>query len=101
MDITSSLAIIALSALVHASFQLSVSVLMLLSGHTMGKKQTPGKLLRMTTSFIIGAFTMTLLLISFFSLMTQNIFGINAPQIVWSIVCGLSVGVAVSIWLFR
>lgn len=100
MDTTSSLAIITLSALIHASFQLSVSVLMLLSGHTMGKKQPVGKLLRMTTSFIIGAAVMTLLLISFASMIIQNIFGYNAPLIVWSVACGLAVGVAVSVWLF-
>lgn len=100
MDIVSSLAIITLSALIHASFQLSVSVLMLLSGHAIGKKQTPGKLMRMTTGFIIGAGVMTLLLLSFSAMMIQGIFGFRTPPVVWSIACGLSVGVAVSIWLF-
>ncbi|HPF30942.1 MAG TPA: hypothetical protein PLO25_01345 [Candidatus Saccharibacteria bacterium] len=100
MDIFSSLAIITLSAIIHASFQLSVSVLMLLSGHSLGKKQTNIKIMRRTTSFVIGASIMTLLLLSSTSTLLLGIFGYNTPQIVWSIVCGLSVGVAVSIWLF-
>lgn len=100
MDIPSSLAIIALAALIHASFQLSVSVLMLLSGHTIGAKRTQAKLLRMTTSFVIGAGVMTLLLLSFVSLALVDTFGSETPQIIWSMSCGLSVGVAVSIWLF-
>lgn len=100
MDIPSSLAIIAFAALIHASFQLSVSVLMLLGGHAIGAKRSHAKLLRLTTSFVIGAGIMTLLLLSLASLVLLDIFGAETPQIVWAIACGLSVGVAVSIWLF-
>jgi hypothetical protein len=100
MNIISSFAIIALSALIHASFQLSVSVLMLLGGHSIGAKQSHARLLRLTTSFIVGSGIMTMLLLSFTSLMIQDFFGFNTPEIVWSIACGLSVGVAISIWLF-
>ena len=100
MDIPSSLAIIALAALIHTSFQLSVSVLMLLGGYTIGAKQSQARLLRLTTSFVIGAGIMTLLLLSFVSLVFLDAFGYDTPQILWAICCGLSVGVAVSIWLF-
>jgi hypothetical protein len=100
MDIASSLAIITLAALVHASFQLSVSVLMLLSGHTIGAKRSQAKLLRLTTSFVVGAGIMTLLLLSLVALVLLDFFWTGTPKIVWAIACGLSVGVAVSIWLF-
>jgi hypothetical protein len=100
MGIPVSLAIIALAALVHASFQLSVSVLTLLSAHTIGTKRTRAKLLRLITSFVFGAGVMTLLLLSFLSLVLLSLFGMNTPQIVWAIACGISAGVAVSIWLF-
>lgn len=100
MDIISSLAIISLAALVHASFQLSISVLTLLSGHAIGSKRSHSKLLRMTSSFVFGAATMTILLLSFVSFALINIFGKSAPQIVWMAVCGLMIGVAISIWLF-
>lgn len=100
MDIPSSLAIISLAALIHASFQLSVSVLTLLSGHSIGAKHSQAKLLRLTTSFVLGAGVMTILLLSFVSLVLIRFYGNNPPQIVWAAACGLLVGVAVSIWLF-
>lgn len=100
MGIVTSLAIIALAALVHASFQLSVSVLTLLSAHTLGAKRSHFKLLCLSASFVFGTGLMTVLLLSFISLLLINIFGNKTPQIIWAIVCGLSIGVAISIWLF-
>ena len=100
MDIPSSLAIVALAALVHASFQLSVSVLTLLSGHTIGAKQSHSKLLRLTTSFLFGAAVMTILLLSFTSLVFLSLYRSDTPQVVWAAACGLLIGVAISIWLF-
>lgn len=100
MGIPISLAIIALAALIHASFQLSISVLTLLSGHTIGSKRSHSKLLQLTTSFVVGSGTMTILLISFISLVLLCIFGTNTPQIMWSAGCGLLIGVAISVWLF-
>ena len=43
---------------------------------------------------------MTVLLLSFTSLLILNLYGTNTPQIIWAAVCGLLVGVAVSVWLF-
>ena len=100
MDIPSSLAIIAFAALIHASFQLSISVLTLLSGHAIGAKRSHAKLLRLTSSFVFGAGLMTVLLLSFTSLVLLDLFGTNAPQIAWAVSCGLLIGVAVSVWLF-
>lgn len=100
MGIPISLAIIALAALIHASFQLSVSVLTLLSAHTIGARRSQARLLRLTTSFVFGAGIMTLLLLSFTSLVLLNVFDPNTPQVVWAAACGLSVGAAISIWLF-
>ena len=100
MSIPISLAIIALAALVHASFQLSVSVLTLLSAHTLGAKRSQLKLLRLTTSFVFGVGLMTLLLLSFVSLLLVSLFGTETPQIIWAIACGLAAGVAISIWLY-
>jgi hypothetical protein len=100
MDIPSSLAIISLAALVHASFQLSVSVLTLLSGHSIGAKHTQARLLRLTSSFVFGAAVMTVLLLSFVSLILIRFYGNITPQVVWAAACGLLVAVAVCIWLF-
>ena len=100
MDIPTSLAIIAFAALIHTSFQLSVSMLTLLSGHVIGSKRSSAKLFRLTTSFVIGVGIMTILLLSFVSLLLLSIYGPDTPQIIWAAGCGLMFGVAISIWLF-
>ena len=100
MGIPVSLAIIAFAALIHASFQLSVSVLTILSGHSIGAKHTQTKLFRLTTSFLFGAGLMTVLLLATISFILSNIFGSVTPQIVWAGACGLLFGVAISVWMF-
>lgn len=100
MDIITSLAIIALAALVHTSFQLSVSVLTLMSGHAIGAKKTRARLLMLSSSFAIGAGVMTLLLLSFISLMFLHFYGGAAPLLTWSIGCGLVLGIGIAVWLF-
>jgi len=100
MDIPSSLAIVTLAALIHASFQLSVSVLTLLSGHAIGAKTAQAKVLRLTFGFVCGVGVMTLLLLSFISLILLHVFGTDAPEFVWAIACGLLIGVGLAVWLF-
>lgn len=101
MDIPSSLAIIALAALIHASFQLSVSVLTLLSGHALGKKRSQAKIFRLTWGFILGVGVMTLLLLSFVSLIFLHVFGDSeVPLVVWAVACGLVLGIGIAVWLF-
>ena len=100
MDIPSSLAIVTLAALIHASFQLSVSVLTLLSGHAIGAKTAQAKVLRLTFSFVCGVGVMTLLILSFISLIFLHAFGSDAPEFVWAIACGLLIGVGLAVWLF-
>lgn len=100
MDIASSLAIVTLAALVHASFQLSVSVLTLLSGHAIGAKHSQARVMRLTSGFVAGVAVMTLLSLSFISLLFLHLFGHDAPQIIWAITCGLLVGVGLAVWFF-
>lgn len=100
MNIVSSLLVVALAALVHASFQLSVSVLTLLSGHAIGAQSKRSRILRMTTSYVIGAGVMTLLLLSFAALIFANLFGHHAPNIVWQIACVFIALVGVLVWIF-
>ena len=100
MDIPSSLAIVTLAALIHASFQLSVSVLTLLSGHAIGAKQSSAKVTRLTFGFVVGAGVMTLLGLSFISLVFLHLFGTNAPALAWAIACGLLIGVGLAVWFF-
>lgn len=100
MDIISSLSILALAGLIHASFQLSVSVLSLVNGHALGSKHSQERVLRLSTSFVIGATVMTLLLLSTLSLILLNIFVYEIPAIAWSAVSGLMFSVGVAVWIF-
>lgn len=100
MDITTSLLIVTVAALIHASFQLSVSVLTLLSGHAIGAKKSYRRTISLTGSFVFGAGIMTLLILSFFALVFSHIFGAEASQLVWAIGCGLLIGVGLAVWFF-
>ena len=100
MDILTSLAIVGFAALIHASFQLSVSVLTLLSGHAIGAKKSRARVLRLTSSYTTGVGIMTLLVLSLTSLVFLHIFGAEVPLIVWAIVCGLVLGIGIAVWLF-
>lgn len=101
MDITGSLAIIAFAGLIHASFQLSVSMLSLMSGHAIGAKRSHAKLMRLIGGFIFGAGVMTMLLLSFTSLVAIQIFnGSTVPTLAWVLCCGLLFGIGVAVWLF-
>lgn len=100
VDIISSFAIIALSAAVHASFQLSISVLTLLSGHALGRQAARHRLLRMVGGFVTGAALMTMLLLSFVSLILSVILPSVTPPAIWATSCGALVGVGLSVWLF-
>lgn len=101
MNLTSSLVIISVAALIHASFQLSVSMLTLLSSHTIGRKRSHAKLVTLTNSFLVGAAVMTTLLISF------TAFGVSlylnyahSPAFLWTVGCGLVAGLGLAVWLF-
>lgn len=100
MDIIYPLAIVAFAALIHASFQLSVSVLTLLGGHALGAKKSRSRLIRLTTSYTIGAGVMTLLTLSFISLIFLHLFGTEAPLYLWAICCGLVFGIGIAVWIF-
>lgn len=99
MNIAVSFSIIILAALIHSSFQLSVSVLTLISGHAIGSKQSHAKLFRLTTSFVFGAGVMTLLLLSTISFILLHLLGSSPSQLVWAASCGACVIIAFLAWL--
>lgn len=93
-------AIIIFAALIHASFQLSVSMLTLLSSHAIGKRTKTTKLLRLTNAFTFGAAIITMLLVSFTALVLQKAFTSGVPTLAWVICCGLLIGLGVAVWIF-
>lgn len=99
-DSSISLFILLIAALLHACFQLSISVLTLFSGHALGKKTAQKKLIQLSSSFILGAGVMTVLLLSTFAWI------LDKPQInellpaLWAITSGLTIGAGISVWFF-
>ncbi len=97
---TVSLSIVLLAALVHASFQLSISVLTLMSGHALGRKTARLRLLHLVGGFVLGAIIMTILLLSFAAYALGAWLGSGVPTVLWAIGAGAAVGVGLSVWLF-
>lgn len=100
MDQPTLFAIIALAAAIHASFQLSVSMLTLVSGHALGQRARHRRVINLMSSFTLGAITMTTLLICSVSYIAYIFFGTLVPILAWSVVCGLMAGVGVAVWVF-
>lgn len=100
MDTFTTLLVVAFAAFLHATFQLSVSVLTLLSGHSIGRKKSKMRLIHLTSTYVGGVFLMTILLVASLILSSSNLFGPYAPTLIWAGVCGATVGIGISAWLF-
>ena len=99
-DIVTSFAIILLAAAIHASFQLSVSVLTLLSGHALGRKSAHSRLLKLVYGFIAGAGTMTVLLLSTFAFILLLGATTDTLPTLWILAAGLAIIVGIGVWFF-
>lgn len=101
MTILSSLAIVIIAGLIHASFQLSVSVLTLLSSHTIGHKRSHRRLVALTNSFTFGVGVMTMLLLSFAAVvLLPAVQNSQSEMLTWTIVCGFLGGLGLAVWFF-
>ena len=100
MNILDSLVIIAVAALIHASFQLSVSMLTLLSSHTIGAKRSHARLLGLSGAFSSGVFVMTVLILSTVALFVQLSLTAANAMVVWIAACGLLFGLGIAVWIF-
>lgn len=95
-----SLAIVGLAALLHATFQLSVSVLTLLGGHSLSRQHSHERTLRLTTSFTFGAWLSTTLLLGFLLLLGSIFITTGTIDFFWTVCSGLLIGVGLAVWLF-
>lgn len=100
MSVLSSFCIIILAALIHASFQLSVSVLTLLTGHAVGSQKSLRRITSLTSSFVAGTGIITILLLGFIALLIMDI-GRSIPLLfLWAIACGIMIGIGIAVWAF-
>lgn len=96
------ISIIILAAVIHATFQLSVSTLTLMSGHALGRRTSKTQLTNMITGFLLGSTIMTALLVAALAFLTQSLTledGSISPAI-WATTSGLLAGLGVAAWLF-
>lgn len=87
------------AGLVQASFGLGVSMLTLLSGHTLYKKSSNARLLNLSFKYVSGVFVATAMIL----LALVYLFSIeNAvdSRLIWSVVIGVSTGIGIAISLF-
>lgn len=95
-----AISIVCFAALIHASFQLSISTLTLMSGHTIGFGRTHARLMSLLGGFNFGVATMTILLICTLGFILQQTIGTSIPPVAWAGVCGILFGVGLAVWLF-
>lgn len=99
MDIFTSFSIIALTALIHASFQLSVSMVTLLSSHATGHKVPGNRVLRLVGSFFCGTVITIMLIIATLTYGATLLFPESIPAAAWSVLTGVLVGIGLVVWI--
>lgn len=98
MDTFTTLSVVALAALIHSSFQLSISVVTLLSGHSIGKKVAAQKTLRLVGAFLAGTAIMTTLIVCTLLYTTKVLDLWQQPGSLWSVVALVLVVLGVAVW---
>lgn len=99
MDILTAFSVIALAALIHASFQLGVSMVTLLSGHAIGKKLAAKRTLRLVGAFFVGTLIMTALIISTLSYIAGVFFGHDATPMAWGTLAFAMIIIGLVVWV--
>lgn len=99
MTSVSPILIIAFAGLLHASFQLGVALLTLLSGHSLGSHRSFRKLMRLNLAYLFGASVITALMfcaVAYLMLLTvgQNI------ELAWFALAILNIAIGISVMIF-
>ena len=100
MDTLTAFSVIALAALIHASFQLGVSMITLLSGHVIGKKLAAKRTLRLVGAFLAGTLIMTALIVSTLSYTASVFFGHSATPMAWGTLASAMIIIGLVVWVF-
>lgn len=98
MDYATPFGIIALAALTHASFQLGVSMMTLLSGHSLSAKRSAQRTLGLVASFFCGALVMSMLIVSFIAYVVTRAWGHELPAWLWIVASSLLLGLGIVVW---
>lgn len=99
MIAASPIFVIAFAGLLHASFQLGVALLTLLSGHSFGAHRSYKKLMRLNVAYLFGASVVTILLFSALAYMALLSIG-STGQFIWLLLALLNMFIGLSVILF-
>jgi hypothetical protein len=99
MDYATPLGIIALAGLVHASLQLGVSMMTLLSGHSLSATRSARRALRLVACFFCGAVVMTMLIVALTAFILSRLWSDELPIGLWAIASSLLLGLGIVVWL--
>lgn len=100
--IQTPLYIIAFAGLLHASFQLGVSLLTLLSGHSLGSGRSHRRLMQLNVAYLSGASLVTALLFSGLSYVTLLVARGDLAFLWYSLsVLNIAIGLTVIIFYYR
>jgi hypothetical protein len=97
--IQSPLYIVAFAGLLHASFQLGVGLLTLLSGHSLGSRRSFARLMQLNIAYVCGAAIITLLLfagLGYLALLTV----INVLPAAWLVAAFINIAIGGSVIAF-
>ena len=95
----SPILVIAFAGLLHASFQLGVALLTLLSGHSLGANRSFRKLMRLNVAYLFGASVITVLFFAALAYIALATIGENI-QTAWFVVALLNMAIGVSVIIF-
>lgn len=98
MIIQNPLLVIAFAGLLHASFQLSMSLLTLLSGHSLGAGKSFRRLMQLNLAYLLGAALVTTFLLTSLGYIVE-IFS-DHLHILWVIATCLNIVVGISVTIF-
>lgn len=88
------------AAVLHASFQLGVSLLTLLSGHSIGAKRSHANLLKLNVAYVSGILFLTTLFVAALGFMGSLLSNPREPVLAWVAIAALNVGIGVAVMLF-
>ena len=91
--------VIAFAGLLHASFQLGVALLTLLSGHSLGINRSFRKLMRLNVAYLFGASVITILIFSALAYFALLGIGSNI-QTAWLLAGLINIVTGVSVMIF-
>lgn len=85
------IAILILAAIIHASFQLGISVLTLMAGHALGRRARIRRVSILALAYSFGTLLGVALVLALLATVVSNVFAGGVPFFVWALVSGIAV----------